>query len=137
MNLHDVGSTSKWGFVPAIGWATIEESYNDDIPVGGKYFGWFPMAQYVTIKAQAKKNGFRDIGEHRKKHAPVYVDFTRTDADPYYCDPTVDGEDRQAILRGLFLTSFLANEFLLEHSYFQVLYLSIYITVQGYHCVIV
>lgn len=119
-NIHDYGNQSKWGFVPAIGWATVEESNNNNIPVGGKYFGWYPMAKYFTLKAEPKSSGFRDVGDHRQKHAPVYVDYTRTDTDPYYCDSSVDGEDRQALLRGLFLTSFLANEFLLDKSYYQV-----------------
>jgi hypothetical protein len=119
-NIHEIGSQSKYGFVPAIGWATVEESSNDDIPVGGKYFGWYPMAKYVTVSAEARSSGFRDVGSHRCNHAPVYVDFTRSDTDPYYCDSSADGEDRQALLRGLFLTSFLANEYLLDANYYQV-----------------
>jgi hypothetical protein len=109
---------STWGCVPAIGWATVVESKNPKITIGGKYFGWYPMSKYVRIAAKEKHDGFRDVGEHRKAHAPVYVDFTRTEHDPYYVDKTADGEARQALLRGLFLTSFLADEFLAEARYF-------------------
>ena len=109
---------SEWGRVPAIGWATIQESKVSSISSGGRYFGWQPMSQYLSVAAVPRYNGFRDCGHHRSKHAYVYVDFVRTDLDPYYVDSSVDGEDRQALLRGLFITAFLADEFLKDMNYF-------------------
>eukprot|EP00602_Paraphysomonas_sp_CaronLab_P011696 CAMPEP_0185041040 /NCGR_PEP_ID=MMETSP1103-20130426/39833_1 /TAXON_ID=36769 /ORGANISM="Paraphysomonas bandaiensis, Strain Caron Lab Isolate" /LENGTH=389 /DNA_ID=CAMNT_0027580609 /DNA_START=87 /DNA_END=1256 /DNA_ORIENTATION=- len=109
-------SSLEWGRVPAMGWATVIESLVPNVTVGEKYFGWYPMSKYVTITGKAKPDGgFLDVGEHRAKHAQVYVDFSRTDVDPFNVDDTEDGEDRQALLRGLFLTSFLADEFFRHH----------------------
>ncbi len=34
-------------------------------PVGGRYYGWFPMATTVTFSATATPDGFRDDGAHR------------------------------------------------------------------------
>jgi len=99
-----------WGRVPAMGWAEIVESANPDLPAGGRYYGWFPMADSVTFTATATRDGFRDDGAHRQAHAPVYRAYVASDRDPY-SDAAPDGEDRHAVLRVLFLTGFLADEF--------------------------
>lgn len=101
---------STWGRVPAVGYAEIVESRNDDLPVGGRYHGWFPMAETVTFTATATRNGFRDDGPHRQQHAPIYRAYARTDVDPLH-DDAPDGEDRHSLLRVLLLTGFLADEF--------------------------
>ncbi|HYN31199.1 MAG TPA: DUF2855 family protein [Ilumatobacteraceae bacterium] len=99
-----------WGRVPAMGWAEIVESRVADLPVGGRYYGWFPMASAVTFTAAATDEGFRDDGAHRQAHAPIYRAYVSTAVDPWY-DTSPDGEDRHAVLRVLFLTGFLADEF--------------------------
>ena len=99
-----------WGRVPAMGWARVTESNSGDIEVGSRFYGWFPMAAETTIKATATADGFRDDGDHRLPHAPVYRSYLDTRRDGLY-DPADDGEDRSALLRGLFLTGFLAEEF--------------------------
>ncbi len=101
---------STWGRVPAVGYAEIIESRNADLPVGGRYHGWFPMAETVVFTATATHDGFRDDGDHRQAHAPIYRSYTRTDSDPLH-DDAPDGEDRHALLRVLLLTGFLADEF--------------------------
>ena len=99
-----------WGRVPAMGWAEVVESANDDIAVGSRFYGWYPMAAETTILATATADGFRDDGPHRQPHAPVYRSYVDTRHDGMH-DPSPDGEDRHALLRGLFLTGFLAEEF--------------------------
>ena len=107
----------SFGRVPAMGWATVVESRADDISLGRRFYGWYPMSSHVVFTPTATTDGFRDDGAHRQAHAPVYRAYVATDADPMY--PEVDhgthglaeGEDRHALLRGLFLTGFLAEEF--------------------------
>ena len=100
----------EWGRVPAVGFAEIVESRHPELSVGGRYHGWFPMAETVTFTATPRRGGFRDDGDHRQAHAPIYRTYTRTDLDPFH-DDAPDGEQRHAILRVLFLTGFLAEEF--------------------------
>ena len=114
-------ASSSWGYVPAIGWASVVESKVSNIPTGGKYFGWYPMSQYCTVQATPTQNGFRDIGKHRKENAHVYTEHIRADVDPFRDNNLIgnqeeedDYDDRQAILRGLFLTSFLADEYFVD-----------------------
>ncbi len=118
-----------WGRVPAMGWARVVESAHPDVEPGGRYFGWFPMAQYVTAAVHPTANGLRDDGAHRQAHAAVYRAWsdTRTDPDHPGRVPGVgaagerdldDLEDRHALLRGLFLTGFLADEYFADDAYF-------------------
>ena len=58
-----------FGQVPAMGWAEVVESNNSDIAVGGRYYGWFPMASTTVITATLVGDGFRDDGAHRQPHA--------------------------------------------------------------------
>ncbi len=109
---------ADWGRVPAMGWATVIESRSDDIAVGGRYYGWFPMASHAVFTPTATRDGFRDDGAHRAAHAPVYRTYVSTEADPMYpsevegVDGSIDdAEDRHVLLRGLALTGFLAEEF--------------------------
>ena len=115
-----------WGRVPAIGWGEVIASDNPDIAVGGRYYGWYPMSATVDFTASATNDGFRDDGSHRQKHAPIYRAYTRTDLDALYQEGQ-DAENRHALLRGLFQTAFLADDFLAEQDYFgarQILILS-------------
>jgi len=100
----------EWGRVPAVGYAEVVESRHPEIAVGGRYHGWFPMAESVVFTATPRRDGFRDDGDHRQAHAPIYRAYTRTDLDPFH-DDAPDGEARHALLRVLFLTGFLADEF--------------------------
>ena len=111
-----------WGRVPAMGWARVVESAHPEVDVGGRYFGWFPMAGQLTARVSPTAGGLRDDGAHRQQHAAVYRAWTDTRTDPDHPgpdpdDPDTDAEDRHALLRGLFLTGFLAEEFFADASY--------------------
>lgn len=106
-----------WGRVPAMGWGEVVASAHADVPTGGRYYGWFPMSQQIDMKVAPTSEGLRDDGEHRAGHAAVYRTYAATDRDPFY-RAGADCEDRHALLRGLFLTAFLADDFLGEHDYY-------------------
>ena len=108
---------APWGRVPAMGWADVAESNVEGIRVGERYYGWFPMARYTAVAATPTADGLRDDGAHRQAHAPVYRAYLRTDRDGWYQEGR-DAEDRHALLRGLFLTGFLAEEFFADDGYF-------------------
>jgi len=111
-----------WGRVPAMGWADVVESTHPDVATGGRYYGWFPMARFVDLTVSPTGDGLRDDGEHRLAHAPVYRSYVETGHDPMYpkvaAEVLGDAEDRHALLRGLFLTSFLADCFFADQGYF-------------------
>jgi hypothetical protein len=106
-----------WGRVPAMGWAEIVVSAHPQVPVGSRHYGWFPMSRYVQMTVSPAADGVRDDSPHRAAHAPVYRAYVASDRDPFY-EAGADGEDRHALLRGLFLTAFLADDFFAEHEYY-------------------
>lgn len=114
---------TAWGRVPAMGWADVIESTHPDFATGGRYYGWFPMARFVDLSVSATGDGLRDDGEHRQAHAPVYRNYVETTHDPMYPSGASghelgDAEDRHALLRGLFITSFLADTFFADADYY-------------------
>lgn len=112
-----------WGRTPAMGWAEVVESHHPEVAVGGRYYGWYPMAGFVDVTVTPTRTGLRDDGAHRAAHAPVYRALEATDRDPLYpreADPSTIGdlEDRHALLRGLFLTGYLAAAFFRVHDWY-------------------
>ena len=102
-----------WGRLPAMGYGIVSESANPDIAVGGRYFGFFPVGNEHIVQAQTSSGGFIDVGTHREKHAMAYRAFDKVS--------DVEGENDNAMLifRGLFMTSFLAEDFLREQNFFE------------------
>jgi len=102
-----------WGRLPAMGYGIVSESANPDIAVGGRYFGFFPVGNEHIVQAQTSSGGFIDVGTHREKHAMAYRAFDKVS--------DVEGENDNAMLifRGLFMTSFLAEDFLCEQNFFE------------------
>ncbi len=104
-----------WGRIPAMGWADVAESAHPEVAVGERYYGWYPMSRFVTVDAEPTAGGLEDTAGHRARHAPIYRSYTAADRDPLY-DPA--HEDRHALLRGLFATAFLAEDFFFDRDYF-------------------
>ncbi|NNE72631.1 MAG: DUF2855 family protein, partial [Acidimicrobiales bacterium] len=97
-----------WGHIPAIGIGSVIESANPDIAVGGRYFGFYPMAGELVIDAHRRgPHGFRDVGPHRANHAVTYTDFRDVDADESW---DADRTDEYLLLWGMFMTSFLVDD---------------------------
>jgi hypothetical protein len=105
-------TTAGWGRLPAMGFGIVEQSNNPDIAVGGRYFGFFPVGSHSVVHAKASSNGFIDVAPYREKHAMAYRSF---DKQP---DAVQPNDNASLIFRGLFLTSFLAEDFLRESNYF-------------------
>jgi hypothetical protein len=108
--------TAEWGNVPVMGYARVTESNVEGIAVGSRYYGWYPMATGVDVLAVPTRDGFRDDGAHRAPHAAAYRGFTATDRDPMAT--STEDEPRHALLRGLFVTGFLADAFFAADGYF-------------------
>jgi hypothetical protein len=106
-----------WGNVPAMGWATVVESRHPDVPVGNRHYGWYPMSRHVDMTVKPARDGLRDDGAHRAAHAPVYRAYVATGRDALY-DSGDDAEDRHALLRGLFVTGWLAEDFFADNGWF-------------------
>lgn len=105
-----------WGIIPVWGFATVTQSLHPGVAVGEKLYGYYPMASSVVLEP-TKLNGksFVDGATHRKELHPVYNQYMRTTSDPFYTPGT---EAVQALLRPLFITSWLIDDFFGDNQFF-------------------
>lgn len=97
------------GIIPVWGFAQVVESLNEEITVGERVYGYFPMAESLIVNpGHISKNNFMDVSDHRNDLAMVYNQYLRCAADPLYNSET---EALQMLLRPLFTTSFLIDDF--------------------------
>lgn len=99
-----------WGRIPAMGWGDVIASAHPNVPVGERVWGFFPFGTHLKIIAgNDKADQFQDVSAHRAEYAPIYSRFDRASANPIY---DVAREDHDCLLRGLFMTSWLVEDFM-------------------------
>jgi hypothetical protein len=104
-----------WGHVPVWGFADVVASRHPAVVAGERFYGYFPISSHLLVQPEdASATGFVDGAPHRRELPPVYNRYVRTKTDPSY-DPRQ--EDAQMLLRPLFATSYLLDDFLAEHQF--------------------
>src|SRR3954464_13351018 len=105
-----------FGNVPVWGLGEVIASKHSAISVGETLFGYFPMATHLVIEAaDVSKRTLRDPAAHRQGVAPVYNAYTRVSGDPAFAGKQ---GNYQALLRPLFMLSFLVDDFLAENEFY-------------------
>jgi hypothetical protein len=104
------------GCIPVWGFATVSESRHDGIPTGVRLYGYFPMADEVDLEpVSVSRHGFTDGRTHRRELPKIYNRYLFCAGDPIY---RPGDEAVIALLRPLFSTSFLIDDFLADHGWF-------------------
>jgi Protein of unknown function (DUF2855) len=99
-----------WGRMPVWGFAEVAASRHEAVEVGTRVYGYLPpSSELVVAPARISARGFIDGAEHRSTLPPTYNFYSRVDADQVYDEDT---EDQQMLLRPLFSTSYLIDDFL-------------------------
>jgi len=108
----------SWGIIPVWGVGRVIESKCDDVPVGERFYGYFPMGTHVVMTpSRIKPMGFADGAEHRAALPPVYNQYARLSADPTY-DASMD--DARVVLFPLYATSFCLHDFMVDQNWFGI-----------------
>lgn len=136
-----------WGRVPVWGIAKVTASAHDEVSVGERYYGYFPMSDYLVVQAQrVNKTGFIDGSEHRSHLAPTYNQYQLMTEDNGFVP---EQDDHQIVLRPLFMTGFVIADFLFDNDFYgaQTVVLSsassktsyglAYLLKQNYNCKVV
>jgi hypothetical protein len=106
----------RFGNIPVWGFGEVIASRHPNVPEGERLFGYFPMATHLVIEAaDVTKRGLRDGAAHRQGVAPVYNAYARVTDNPAFAGRQ---GDYQALLRPLFMLSFLVDDFLEEHEFY-------------------
>ncbi len=104
------------GIIPVWGFADVAASKCEGIDPGERVYGYFPMATHlVVIPGNVSSGSFIDASEHRASLAIIYNQYLRCAHDPLYTKAT---ETLQMLLRPLFTTSFLLDDFLEDNDFF-------------------
>ena len=110
------GYDDGWGRIPVWGFGDVVASTVDGMNQGDRFYGYFPMASHLLVKAERVNDyGFSDGVAHRAELPPVYNNYTRTSTDPAY---RADQEAMQMLFRPLFYTSFFLDDFLDDNDFF-------------------
>jgi hypothetical protein len=113
---HFFPAPEGWGRIPVWGFGDVIASKSGAAKVGERFYGYFPMSSHLVVTPErASAMGFFDGAEHRKALHPVYNQYVRTTTDPGY---DAKREAEQMLLRPLFTTSFLIDDFLADNGFF-------------------
>ncbi|WP_369645487.1 DUF2855 family protein [Variovorax sp. V118] len=105
-----------WGSIPVWGFASVVQSLHPGVAVGERIYGYWPMSTSAVLSPdRLSPSRFTDAAAHRAKLPAVYNQYFRCNADPLY---TTDTEDLQALLRPLFITSWLIDDFMADNDFF-------------------
>lgn len=105
-----------WGCIPVWGFASVTQSLHPGVAVGERLYGYFPMASGAVLTPERlSPQRFTDAAAHRAALPAVYNQYLRCASDPLY---TAGTEDIQALLRPLFLTSWLIDDFFDTNDFF-------------------
>ena len=105
-----------WGRLPTMGFADVAASTHEGVSVGTRCFGFYPMSKYLLIEpSSASPTSIVDGVPHRAGLSPAYNQYRPVATDSSY---SAQYEDELMLTRGLFLTSFLADDFLAESNHY-------------------
>mgnify|MGYP000898614125 CR=1 FL=1 len=104
------------GSIPVWGFADVVASGVNGVSAGDRFYGYYPMSSHLLVKpGRIGPGGFLDTSEHRLELPAIYNQYVRCSTDSMYRQ---DREAELAILRPLFATSFLLDDFLADNQNF-------------------
>lgn len=107
---------TAWGCIPVWGFGDVVQSLHPGVAVGERLYGYWPMATHAVLQpTRLSALGFSDGSAHRATLHAVYNSYQRCSSDPFY---TADSEALQALLRPLFSTAWLIDDFLADNQFF-------------------
>ena len=105
-----------WGCIPVWGFGDVVQSLHPGVAVDERLYGYWPMASQAVLQpVKLSAAAFSDGAPHRASLHAVYNQYQRCSADPFYTAAT---ESLQALLRPLFLTAWLIDDFLVDNAFF-------------------
>jgi len=100
-------SEGGWGRVPVWGFAEVERSDVPGLVAGQRVYGYLPAGSHLVVTpSRVTARGFLDASPHRTALPPVYNHYELVEPD--------DRDGEAAILRPLFTTSFLIDDWLAD-----------------------
>ena len=106
---------AAWGCLPVWGFAKVVETRAAGVADGRRVWGYYPAGTHLIVTpGRVRPVGFVDASAHRAGLAAAYQQYVFCDADPGW-QPRLEG--LQAVLKPLFVTSFLIDDFLADNGH--------------------
>lgn len=107
-----------WGQVTVWGVGTVSESQCPEVAVGERLYGFFPMAQSITLLPGAiSDQGFNDINAHRRALPAVYNHYLRLGKAA--SSALLQEEDARCVYFPLFMTGYVIADLLQDNNWYQ------------------
>jgi hypothetical protein len=105
-----------WGIIPVWGFGSVIESNHPGIRQGERVYGFFPMATHLIVTAdKVNAYGFTDAAPHRQELPAIHNNYVRADANESFEESL---EAVNSLLRPMFTTSFLLDDFFFDNDMF-------------------
>lgn len=102
-----------WGRIPLWGFGRVVESRASGLAAGARVYGYFPMGSHLRVRPERiNAAGFNDGAAHRAGLPPVYNRYE------FAPERSAAEENLEALLRPLFTTSFLIDDYLEDEGFF-------------------
>ena len=107
---------AEWGCLPVWGFAVVAESRAEGVTTGQRVYGYYPAGSHLVVTpSRVRATGFFDAAAHRRDLPAAYQQYVFCEHDPSW-QPRLEG--LQAVLKPLFVTSFLIDDFLADNRFF-------------------
>lgn len=104
------------GRIPVWGFGRVAKSGRADVAVGERLYGYWPMSSDVVLTiGRASPATLTETSPNRAELAAVYNNYVRVAADP---GMPPGSEPYVSLIRPLFTTSFLIDDFLADNGFF-------------------
>lgn len=105
-----------YGIIPVWGYADVVGSKHAEVEVGQRYYGYFPMSTFCTLKpSKVDPFSFTDSSSHRDGLAAIYNRYTRVIKSSELHQEAL--QNHVPIIHPLFATSFMLHRFLDETAF--------------------
>ena len=102
--------------MPFWGFGNIVASAHPELSVGERLYGFYPPSTYLLTKMdKVRPTSCRDISPCRNSIPTFYSEYARVAAEPSY---SAEFDDMQSLLRPVISTSFLLENFITRHAFY-------------------
>lgn len=105
-----------WGRVPAWGFARVTESRCENLKLGERLWGFFPMSSHAVLTpGRVSETTVKDASPHRKALPVTYNEYARVDAEPAHF---AGMDNERCLLYPLYGTAFLIYDQLVDNAFY-------------------
>ncbi|WP_372777788.1 DUF2855 family protein [Litorivivens sp.] len=108
----------NWGKVTVWGCANVVESRCEDVEIGERLYGFFPMSSHAILQpGKIRNDNFRDIAPHRTElpGSALYSNYRRTQREP---ELVQQFENERCLLFPLMATGYVLYDYLVDNDCF-------------------